>query len=49
MTSLLERDQIITMVQEAVNSGARQARACTAINLNKRTLQRWQLDPTFGS
>lgn len=48
MTSLLERDQIIIMVQEAVNSGARQARACTAINLNKRTLQRWQLDRTRG-
>lgn len=44
MTSLVERGQIITMVQEAMNSGARQDRACSAINLNARTLQRWQLD-----
>ena len=48
MTSLAERGQIITMVQTAVSSGARQARACAAINLNLRTLQRWQIDQTRG-
>lgn len=48
MTSLIERGQIITMVQEAMNSGARQARACTVINLNERTLQRWQVDQLRG-
>jgi transposase InsO family protein len=48
MTSLVERGQIITLVQEAMNSGARQDRACTVINLNERTLQRWQLDQSRG-
>ena len=38
MTSLAERSQIITLVQEAMNSGARQDRACTVINFNARTL-----------
>jgi putative transposase len=48
MTSLVERGQIITLVQEAMNSGARQDRACTVINLNERTLQRWQVDQSRG-
>lgn len=49
MTSLSERDQVITMVAEAVNSGARQERACEAISLSERTLQRWQNDQAAGS
>lgn len=48
MTSLVERGQIITMVQEAMRSGARQDRACTVISLNERTLQRWQVDQLRG-
>jgi transposase InsO family protein len=48
MTSLIERGQIITLVQEAMDSGARQDRACTVINLNERTLQRWQVDQSRG-
>lgn len=48
MTSLAERSQIIILVQEAMNSGARQDRACTAINFNARTLQRWQIDQSLG-
>lgn len=48
MTSLAERSQIITLVQEAMNSGARQDRACRVINLNVRTLQRWQVDQLLG-
>lgn len=48
MTSLVERGQIISLVQEAMNAGARQDRACMAINLNERTLQRWQVDQTRG-
>ena len=48
MTSLVERGQIITLVQEAMNSGARQDRACTVISLSERTLQRWQADQTSG-
>jgi len=48
MTSLPERDNIISLVAEAVLAGARQARACAAINLIPRTLQRWQADPSRG-
>ena len=48
MTSLVERGQIITIVQEAMDSGARQDRACTVISLSVRTLQRWQLDQLKG-
>lgn len=39
MTHLVERGEIITMVQEAMDSGARQDRACTVISLSERTLQ----------
>ena len=48
MTSLAERSQIITLVQEAMTSGARQDRACTVINFNVRTLQCWQVDQSRG-
>jgi transposase InsO family protein len=48
MTSLVERGQIITLVQAAMNAGARQDRACAVINLNERTLQRWQVDRSRG-
>lgn len=48
MTTLVERGQIITMVQEAMNSGARQDRACAVITLSERTLQRWQVDQSRG-
>ena len=42
MTSLAERIQVISLVSECMSSGARQDRACAAINLSERTLQRWQ-------
>ncbi|RFC30947.1 MAG: hypothetical protein DID91_2727704538 [Candidatus Nitrotoga sp. MKT] len=48
MTSLAERSQIITWVQKAMNFGARQDRACTVINFNARTLQRWQVNQSLG-
>jgi putative transposase len=48
MTSLAERGQIIALVQDAMDNGARQDRACSAINLNERTLQRWQRDRSRG-
>ena len=48
MTSLAERGHIITLVQEAMNSGARQDRACAVISLSERTLQRWQVDQSRG-
>lgn len=48
MTSLAERDQIMTLVSEAIVAGARQDRACTLIGLSRRTLQRWQHDQSRG-
>lgn len=44
MTPLTERNAIILLVDECIVSGARQSRACTAINLSLRTLQRWRCD-----
>jgi transposase InsO family protein len=44
MTTLTVRKQIIAWVNESIVSGARQERACAAINLSERTLQRWQAD-----
>lgn len=43
MTSPAARRNIITMVGEAVASGARQSSACVIVGLSLRTLQRWQL------
>jgi putative transposase len=48
MTSLPQRDQMMALVDEAIGSGARQAKVCEAISLNERTLQRWQRDKTQG-
>lgn len=48
MTSLAERGQVMTMVAEAIAAGARQDRACAAICLSERTLQRWQSDQSRG-
>ncbi len=48
MTSLAERGQVMALVAEAIAAGARQDRACAAISLGERTLQRWQLDPLRG-
>jgi len=48
MTSLIERDKIMALLMEAMATGARQNRACAAISLNKRTLQRWQSDKSTG-
>jgi transposase InsO family protein len=48
MTSLAERNQVMELVAEAMVGGARQDRACAAISLNERTLQRWQSDKLRG-
>lgn len=48
MTSLTERGQIMALVSEAIVAGARQDRACAAICLSRRTLQRWQRDQSRG-
>ena len=44
MTSLSQRRQVIALVADVRQAGARQDRACWAIGLNERTLQRWQRD-----
>ena len=48
MTLLSERHQVIELVSQAITAGARQDRACGAISLNERTLQRWQRDQSRG-
>jgi len=48
MTRLAQRGEILLFVSEAIDEGARQSRACTAISLSQRTLQRWQSDPLCG-
>ena len=48
MSSLTERQSIMTLVTEAVRTGARQDRACQVISLSERTLQRWQRDQARG-
>ena len=42
MTSLEERNRIIFIINEAVDSGARRSKACAVIDLQERTLQRWE-------
>ena len=39
-----ERAEIIELVNEALESGARQSQACEIIGISSRTLQRWQQD-----
>lgn len=48
MTSLVERGEIISMVLNAMKSGARQDRACMVICLSERILQRWQIAQLRG-
>ena len=48
MTGLSQRDQVMGLVSEAMTAGARQDRACAAISLSARTVQRWQSDVLRG-
>lgn len=48
MTALPERIAVMAMVAEAIGAGARQDKACAAISLSERTLQRWQRDEERG-
>jgi len=41
MTSLEEKKETVMLITEAVQNGARKEKACKAINLPLRTLQRW--------
>jgi transposase InsO family protein len=48
MSTLTERSNIIALVGQAIEDGARQDRACDVISLSERTLQRWQRDQSRG-
>ena len=48
MSTLTQRSQVIDLVADATAAGARQDRACAAICLSERTLQRWQRDQSRG-
>jgi transposase InsO family protein len=49
MTGLAQRDQVMALVAEAIDAGASQERACEAISMSERTLQRWQNDKAEGA
>ncbi len=42
MTSLPQRETIVTLIDEAVAAGARRSPACREVGINVRTLQRWR-------
>jgi len=42
MISVQDRKNAISLVKEAVDGGARQAKACELLGISGRTLQRWQ-------
>jgi len=39
-----EREEIITLINDACNSGTRQEKACNIIGISAKTFQRWQRD-----
>ena len=49
MSTLTARSNIIALVGQAIADGARQDRACEAISLSERTVQRWQRDQSGGT
>ncbi|MBN2981575.1 transposase [Cohnella algarum] len=42
MISASDREHALTLIQEAVAAGAREAAACRELGLTQRTLQRWR-------
>lgn len=46
MTVLEERCQVIELLKEATQAGARQSQACHILGLSERTVQRWQVGDT---
>lgn len=44
MTSLPDRQQAVTLIEQAQSSGARLEKACALLNLTVRTYQRWTTD-----
>lgn len=45
MTPLAARTEILGLLKEATDAGARQSRACEVIGLPARTVQRWRKNP----
>ena len=41
MTSLPDRQNAVNLIKQAVKDGARQSKACEALGLSERTVQRW--------
>lgn len=48
MISLAVRAEVLSLLKEAVDAGARQSRVCDVIGLPARTLQRWRNSPDQG-
>ena len=48
MTGYEERKQVITLLNDSIEAGARQTKACDVLGLSERTLQRWQTDQTVS-
>lgn len=48
LISLAARTEVLSLLKDAVNAGARQSRACKVIGLPARTLQRWRKSPEEG-
>lgn len=39
---------VLSLVDEAVSQGCRQAKACEVVGIDAKTYQRWQLKPILG-
>lgn len=48
MTCLAQRQTLLTLIDEARDAGARQARACAVVGLSTRTVQRWRDSASLG-
>ena len=44
MSSLTQRKEILTLIDEAVGNGARLSKACEVISIAPSTLRRWRTD-----
>ncbi|MGO0305259.1 helix-turn-helix domain-containing protein [Endozoicomonas acroporae] len=41
LVSLPDRQNAVSLIKQAVKNGARQSKACEALGLSERTVQRW--------
>ena len=44
MTILADRQQLISLIDQATNAGARLSTACSEVDISKRTYRRWKAD-----